>query len=125
MRKIILFCLFFVGILTVHAENTFHYLVFETTDGARFSVPVSSISFSIKDNVLTVGEYEFVISNLIKMYFSAVHESTTSVDDVTDATLGVATEIYNMEGKKVQKKELGKGVYIVKMKNGLNKIVVR
>ena len=112
--------------LTLHAENTYSYLTFETTDGAKFSVQASSISLSVKGNVLTAGEYEFVVSNLIKMYFSAVDESTTTrVDATMDTTFDEAVEIYNLKGAKVEKNELTKGVYIVKMKNGVNKIVVR
>ena len=126
MRKLAFLCLFFAGILTLHAESTFSYLTFETTDGTKYSVPASSLSLSVNGNVLTVGEYEFVISNLTKMYFSTVDESaTTSVDAVMDTVLDEAVEIYNLKGEKVEKKELTKGVYIVKMRNGTNKIVVR
>ena len=126
MSKFTFLCLFFVGILTLHAENTYSYLTFETTDGAKYSVPASSLTLSLKGNILVVGEYEFVISNLTKMYFSAVNESiTTSIDGTWDTTLDEAVDIYNLKGEKVLKNELTKGVYIVKMKNGVNKIVVR
>lgn len=126
MRKFTFLCLFFVGLFTAYAENSYLYLTFETTDGAKYSVPASSLSLSVNGNALTVGEYEFVVSNLAKMYFSAVDESTTtSVGVAIDTTLDEAVEIYNLKGRKVEKKELVKGVYIVKMKNGVNKIVVR
>lgn len=126
MRKFTFLCLFFVGLFTAYAENSYLYLTFETTDGAKYSVPASSISLSVNGNLLTVGEYEFVISNMAKMYFSAVDESTTtSVDGTLDSTFDEAVEIYSLKGVKVKKKELSKGVYIVKMKNGVYKIVVR
>ena len=126
MRKFTFLCLFFVGLFTAYAENTYSYLTFETTDGAKFSVQASSLSLTVKGNVLTVGEYEFVISNLTKMYFSAVNETTTTkVDAVADAVFDDAVEIYNLKGIKVSKKKLTGGVYIVKTKDGLNKIVVR
>ena len=126
MRKFTFLCLFFVGLFTAYAENTYSYLTFETTDGAKFSVQASSLSLTVKGNVLTVGEYEFVVSNLIKMYFSAVNETTTTnVDAVADAVFDDAVEIYNLKGIKVSKKKLARGVYIVKTKDGLNKIVVR
>ena len=125
MRKFTFLCLFFVGLFTAYAENTYSYLTFETTDGAKFSVQASSLSITVKGNVLTVGEYEFVVSNLTKMYFSAVNETTTTnVDAVADTVFDDAVEIYNLKGIKVSKKKLTKGVYIVKMKDGLNKIVV-
>lgn len=126
MRKFTFLCLFFVGLFTAYAENTCSYLTFETTDGTKFSVQASSLSLTVKGNVLTVGEYEFVVSNLTKMYFSAVNETTTTnVNAVADAAFDDAVEIYNLKGIKVSKKKLTKGVYIVKMKDGLNKIVVR
>ena len=126
MRKFTFLCLFFVGLFTAYAENTYSYLTFETTDGAKFSVQASSLSLTVKGNVLTVGEYEFVVSNLTKMYFSAVNETTTTnVDAVADAVFDDAVEIYNLKGIKVGKKKLARGVYIVKTKDGLNKIVVR
>ncbi|MBO7230182.1 MAG: hypothetical protein J6V20_02085 [Bacteroidaceae bacterium] len=126
MRKFTFLCLFFVGLFTAYAENTYSYLTFETTDGAKFSVQASSLSLTVKGNVLTVGEYEFVVSNLSKMYFSAVNETTTTnVDAVADAVFDDAVEIYNLKGIKVGKKKLARGVYIVKTKDGLNKIVVR
>lgn len=126
MRKFTFLCLFFVGLFTAYAENTYSYLTFETTDGAKFSVQASSLSLTVKGNVLTVGEYEFVVSNLTKMYFSAVNETTTTnVDAVADAVFDDAVEIYNLKGIKVSKKKLARGVYIVKTKDGLNKIVVR
>lgn len=126
MRKFTFLCLFFVGLFTAYAENTYSYLTFETTDGAKFSVQASSLSLTVKGNVLTVGEYEFVVSNLTKMYFSSVNETTTTnVDAVADAVFDDAVEIYNLKGIKVSKKKLARGVYIVKTKDGLNKIVVR
>ncbi|MBO7239289.1 MAG: hypothetical protein J6V23_02265 [Bacteroidaceae bacterium] len=126
MRKFTFLCLFFVGLFTAYAENSYLYLTFETTDGAKYSVPASSLSLSVNGNLLTVGEYEFVISNMAKMYFSAVDESTTtSVDGTLDSTFDEAVEIYSLKGIKVKKNELSKGVYIVKMKNGVYKIVVR
>lgn len=126
MRKFTFLYLFFVGLFTAYAENTYSYLTFETTDGAKFSVQASSLSLTVKGNLLTVGEYEFVVSNLTKMYFSTVNETTTTnVDAVADAVFDDAVEIYNLKGIKVCKKKLARGVYIVKTKDGLNKIVVR
>ena len=109
MRKFTFLCLFFVGLFTAYAENTYSYLTFETTDGAKFSVQASSLSITVKGNVLTVGEYEFVVSNLTKMYFSAVNETTTTnVDAVADTVFDDAVEIYNLKGIKVSKKKLTK-----------------
>lgn len=125
MRKFTFLCLFFIGMLTVYAENNYSYLTFETKDGAKISVPASSLSLSVNGNVLMVGEYEFLISNLTKMYFSAINESTTNIDTFMDIELDEIVEFYNLKGVKVCETELTKGVYIVKMKDGANKIIVR
>ena len=125
MRKFALLCVLMAGMLSLHAKNPYPYLTFETTDGAKFSVSVSSLNLSVKGNVLTAGEHEFVISNLSKMYFSAVSESTTGIDAATGSVIDEAAEIYDLNGRVVPQKALSKGVYIVKMKNGVNRIVVR
>ncbi|MBO5864647.1 MAG: hypothetical protein J6Q73_01150 [Bacteroidaceae bacterium] len=125
MRKFTFLCLFFIGMFTVFAENCYSYLTFETKDGVKISVPASLLSLSVNGNVLMVGEHKFVISNLSKMYFSVVNESTTNIGAATEIELDEVVEIYNLNGVKVCEKYLTKGVYIVKMKDGANKIIVR
>ena len=46
MKKTILILITLVGALTTQAAD-YNYLTFETTDGAKVSVPVSSLSISI------------------------------------------------------------------------------
>ena len=113
-----------VGALTVQAED-YAYLTFETTDGAKASVAVSSLTLTINGSVLTVGSQTFTLSNLSKMYFSASDETATGIEEITSATLDDAAEIYDLQGHKVSKDQMRKGVYIVKSSNRTYKMIVR
>lgn len=125
MKKIVLLSwMALVGALTVQAED-YAYLTFETTDGAKASVAVSSLTLTINGSVLTVGSQTFTLSNLSKMYFSASDETATGIEEVTSATLDAAAEIYDLQGHKVSKDQMRKGVYIVKSSNRTYKMIVR
>ena len=125
MKKIVLLSwMALVGALTVQAED-YAYLTFETTDGAKASVAVSSLTLTINGSVLTVGSQTFTLSNLSKMYFSASDETATGIEEITSATLDDAAEIYDLQGHKVSKDQMRKGVYIVKSSNRTYKMIVR
>ena len=114
-----------VGALTVQADNTYPYLTFEMTDGVKVSVPVESLTLTISGTSLTAGEETFTLSNLSKMYFSTTDESTTGIEEITNAVLDEAADIYDLQGHKVSKEQMKKGVYIVKTKNRTYKMIVR
>ena len=59
------------------------------------------------------------------MYFSISDETTTGISEVMKADLNEATDIYDLQGHKVTKAQMKKGVYIVKTKQGTYKMVVR
>ena len=124
MKKIILFMTMMVGVLTAHADS-YTYLTFETTDGAKASVSVSDLTLSISGTTLTAGTQSFSLSNLSKMYFSTSDETTTGIEEITRATLDEATDIYDLQGHKVTKDQMRRGVYIVKTKNRTSKIVMK
>ena len=125
-----------VGALTAQAEDytylTFEttdgantYLTFETTDGAKASVSVASdVTLTISGTTLTVGSQSFTLTNLSKMYFSNTDE-TTGIEEITSATLDEATDIYDLQGHKVSKDQMRRGVYIVKTNSRTYKMVVR
>lgn len=110
--------------LAIHAAD-YTYLTFETTDGAKASVSVGNLTLSISGTILTAGSHSFTLSNLSKMYFSTSDETTTGIEEITNAALDEATDIYDLQGHKVTKEQMCKGVYIVKTKNRTYKIVVR
>lgn len=123
MKKFFLFLTILVGTLTAQAED-YTYLTFETTDGAKASVAVADLTLTISGTTLTAGTQSFMLSNLSKMYFSNTDE-TTGIEAITSATLDEDTDIYDLQGHKVTKAQMQKGVYIVKTKNRTYKIVMK
>lgn len=122
MKKIFLILSVITG-LHSYAEN-FPYLTFETTEGQKVSVASAGLEMSISDNVLTVGQKTFTISNLKKMYFSCTNESSgireVSVTEVTDDM-----EIYDLRGNRIQSVEMKNGIYLLRVKNATYKIAVK
>jgi hypothetical protein len=124
MKKIALTLLILVGTLTAQADG-YTYLTFETTDGTKASVAIESLTLSINGTTLTAGTQQFTLSNLSKMYFSTTDESTTGIESISIESLDEATDIYDLQGHKVTKEQMQKGVYIVKTKDRTHKIVVK
>ena len=124
MKKLVLFLTMMMGTLTIHAAD-YTYLTFETTDGAKASVSVENLTLTISGTTLTAGSQSFTLSNLSKMYFSTSDETTTGIEEITNAALDEATDIYDLQGHKVTKEQMRKGVYIVKTKSRTYKMVVR
>ena len=114
-----------VGVLTAQADS-YTYLTFETTDGAKASVSVEGLTLSISGTTLTAGTQSFTLTNLSKMYFSTSDEmTTTGISEVMKSDLDEATEIYDLQGRMVSKNQMRRGVYIVKTKSRTYKMVVR
>ena len=129
MKKIILLFTTLVETLMAQADG-YTYLTFETTDGAKASVAVSDLTLTISGTTLTAGSQTFTLSNLSKMYFSTSDESTTGIEEITNAAMDEATEIYDLSGKKIVNGKLSNGklphgVYIVKTKSKTFKMVVK
>ena len=133
MKKIVLLLMTLAGALTVQgrvhtlqemAERAYNFLTFEMTDGAKVSVAISSLTLTFNGNTLTAGSQTFTLSNLSKMYFSNTDE-TTGIEETTSATLEEAAEIYDLQGHRIAKEQMTKGVYIVKTKSKTQKIVVK
>ena len=126
MKSFILGILMMVGTLPTMAES-YPYLTFELTDGAKVSVSVSSLTLTVNGTTLKAGSQTFTISNLSKMYFSSTDETSgaTAIDELTADDLE-GKEIYDLNGHKLDSNaQLPRGVYIVKSKNKTCKIVVR
>lgn len=120
MKKFLLLLTALTATLTAHSQD-YAYLTFQTTDGAKISVPASSLTITISGNTLTAGSQTFDLTNLSKMYFSSDNQST-GVSTLTSDDLDGTSEIYDLNGRKVSTANLQKGVYIVKSKNGTSKI---
>ena len=127
MKKIVLLLMTLVGGgLAVQAEDSYTYLTFETTDGAKVSVSVSSqpVTINLDNSTLAIGNETFALSDLSKMYFSTQSE-TTGIQEISSATIDEAADIYDLQGHKVTKAQMKKGVYIVKTNSKTYKIVKR
>lgn len=125
MKKIVLLFLAMMGLSVAHADNSYTYLTFETTDGARISVPASQLKMTIRGNTLSTGTQTFTLANLSKMYFTATDETTTGISAATAATIDEATEVYDLNGRRVDNRNLPKGVYIVKTKDRTYRMTVK
>ena len=123
MKKLLLFLTLMIGTLTAHAED-YTYLTFETTDGAKVSVEASSLTITISGTTLTAGSQSFTLSNLSKMYFSSSDE-TTGIETLSVSDWNKITDIYDLNGRKVSKDQMQRGVYVIKTKNGTHKIAVK
>ena len=126
MKKFFVLVMVLVGVLTAQAGD-YAYLTFETTDGAKASVAVESLTLTISGNTLTAGSQQFTLSNLSKMYFSNIDETATGIESIDNSQLAIddSTEIYDLQGHKVSKNQMRKGVYIVKTNNRTYKMIVR
>ena len=123
MKKIVFILMALVGALNMQAEE-YTYLTFETTDGEKASVPVSSLTLTMSGNTLTAVSQSFTLSNLSKMYFSNSDE-TTAIEEITNAALDETTDIYDLQGHRVTKDQMKRGVYIVKTKSRTYKMIVK
>ena len=127
MKKIVLLLMTLVGGgLAVQAEDSYTYLTFETTDGAKVSVSVSSlpVTINLDNSTLVIGNETFALADLSKMYFSTQSE-TTGIQEINSATIDEAADIYDLQGHKVTKAQMKKGVYIVKTNSKTYKIIMR
>lgn len=122
MKKLLLFLMLLLGTFTAHAED-YPYLTFEMTDGARVSVSSSSLTISISGTTLKAGDQSFTVSNLSKMYFSD-HDESTGIETLCVSDWNEITDIYDLNGKKVTKDQMQKGVYVVRSKKGTHKMTV-
>ena len=124
MKKVFLLLTVLLATLTVQAEG-YTYLTFETTEGAKASVSVENLTLTINGTTLTAGSQQFTLSNLSKMYFSTSDETATGIEEINSAAIEEATDIYDLQGHKVSKEQMKKGVYIVKTNSRTYKMVVR
>ena len=129
MKKIVLLLMTLVGgVLAVQAEDIYTYLTFETTDGSKTSVDISSlpVTINLDNSTLTIGNQTFALADLSKMYFSTQSE-TTGIETIDNGqwTMDNSAEFYDLQGHKVTKAQMKKGVYIVKTNSKTYKIVVK
>ncbi len=123
MKEFILLLSIMTNTFTAKASD-YPYLTFEMTDGTKVSVQTSSISINISSTTLTVGDQTFTLTNLSKMYFSPTN-LTTNITPITVSEWNAVTEIYDINGRKVRKEQLQKGIYVIRNKKGNYKIAAK
>ena len=126
MKKIVLLLMTLVGALAVQAEDTYTYLTFETTDGVKASVPVSSlpVTINLDNSTLAIGNQSFALDDLSKMYFSTQSE-TTGIEGISSATIDDDAVIYDLHGRRVTKAQMRHGIYVIKTKQGTRKVSIK
>jgi len=125
MKKLFLTLLTAAAIITAQAAD-YQYLTFEMTDGTKASVEAANLSLTFDGTTLKVGTETFVLTNLAKMYFST-NNQTTGISQIENGELKIDnfTEIFDLNGNKVSKDQMRKGIYIVKTKNGTAKLTIK
>lgn len=127
MKKLIL-SLSLLSPLAINATaDEYPYITFETFEGAKSSVPVTTdLQFSFANNTLTIASQTFALDNLSMMYFTTTEQSVaTSIHTVKQITENAA-EIYTLDGRKIIASQMQKGeTYIVRDYNGTNKLIVK
>ena len=103
--------------------DDYPYLTFETSDGTKTSVSSASLTITIADGKLTVGSQSFELSDLSKMYFSAT-DVVTGIEEL-QLSLDDTAEIYDLQGHKVSRDQMRRGVYVIKTNSGTRKVCVK
>lgn len=127
MKKVLLFLMTMMGATAQADDGTYSYLTFETADGAKTSVALSASQtvLALSDGTLTVGSLSFSLADLSRMYFSTSDETATGIQELRVADLDDAADIYDLQGRKVAKAQMRKGIYVVKTSNGTYKVNVK
>lgn len=124
MRKQVLTTLALAAMLPVSAQEAYSFLTIETTDGAKTNLPVETLTMSVGDGVLTVGDQSFPLANLKKMYFSDGNV-ITGIDQFTIDGGDEIVAIYDLQGRKVSKDDMQNGIFVVKTKQKSTKMIVK
>lgn len=127
MKKLILSLSLLSPLAISATADEYPYITFETFEGAKSSVPVTTdLQFSFANNTLTIANQTFALDNLSMMYFTTTEQSVaTSIHTVKQITEN-ASDIYTLDGRKIIVSQMQKGeTYIVKSNNGTNKLIVK
>ncbi len=126
MKKSLLTFVAIVVSLMAQAYD-YPYLAFQTSDGTVSTVSVESLSITFSDGQLVAtssdGSQTFTISDLTKMYFST--EGTTAIKNIETEKADGIGDIYDLTGRKVDTKEMKRGIYIIKTSNGTRKVTIK
>ena len=128
MKKLLILTLLAALTLGTKAAN-YNYLVFTLTDGTTKSITANNLNITFADGKLeaTSGNdgISIDLNVLAKMEFS--NDNTTGIDTIeANVTLDEATEIYDMNGRRMPSSTtLSRGIYIIKSNGKTTKITVK
>lgn len=102
MKKLILSLSLLLPLALNATADEYPYITFETFEGAKSSVPVTTdLQFSFANNTLTIANQTFALDNLSMMYFTTTEQSVaTSIHTVKQITEN-ASDIYTLDGRKI------------------------
>ena len=127
-KKILILTILTALTITLKAAD-YNYLVFTLTDGTTQSITASNLTFQFADGNLTATSgsqtLTIALASLAKMEFS--NDSTTDIHIVDRSALAIDenADIYDLQGRKVTREQMKRGVYVIKTKNGTHKVNVR
>ena len=101
------------------------YMVFTLNDGTMKSITASGLTLSFTDGNLSAksGNNELTIPlNSLKVMAFSKNGVTAIGDTMADDD---SEEIYDLQGHRVTRAEMRKGVYIIKTKNRTYKVNIR
>lgn len=105
--------------------DDYGYMVFTLTDGTTKVIASNGLNMSLADGSLTAksggDELTIPLNSLKAMAFS---KGATTVIDASVTDDGTE-EIYDLQGHRVTRAQMRKGVYIIKTKNRTYKVNVR
>ena len=127
-KKILILTILTALTITLKAAD-YNYLVFTLTDGTTQSITASNLTFQFADGNLTATSgsqtLTIALTSLAKMEFS--NDGTTDIHIVDRSALAIDenADIYDLQGRKVTREQMKRGVYVIKTKNGTHKVNVR
>ncbi len=105
--------------------DEFGYMVFTLNDGTMKSITANGLTLSFTDGNLSAksGNNELTIPlNSLKVMAFSKNGVTAIGDTMADDD---SEEIYDLQGHRVTRAEMRKGVYIIKTKNRTYKVNIR
>lgn len=124
MKRLLTMVVVITSMLHAMADD-YSYLTFELTDGTKTSVSSTALTITIQNGKLMVGSQEFNLTDLSKMYFSFSDDSADVITEVNRDDFEEVTDIYDLQGRKVNEEQMKSGIYVIKTKKGTFKVSLR
>jgi len=109
--------------------DDYDYLVFTLTDGSAQSITAEGLSLKFNNGNLTAksgtSTLTLSLTSLKKMEFSKDGTSGIEAVERSKGDIDSSSEIYDLQGRRVTKEQMRKGIYIVKDKNRTYKVNIK